>query len=148
MSKIERKKPIPLRFVLCAPTGKGQARITESIREGLLSLRKQVEDFKIPLERLEKPECSTVHSLLAHNRNTVMPYDLLVMDEGSMASLPLMAQFFDKLAKDTRVLICGDRNQLPSVEDTCSAVRAGAVPNTVTSSPICTPSMWLTSSIS
>ncbi|MBO7742005.1 MAG: AAA family ATPase, partial [Victivallales bacterium] len=39
------------------------------------------------------------------------------MDEGSMASLPLLAEFFMHMKRSARVLICGDRNQLPSVDE-------------------------------
>lgn len=108
-----------LSIVLCAPTGKGQARIVDSLREELARLEPLCTEHGVPeelLEKLRSPECGTVDSLVLKFSREKLPYDLLVMDEGSMASLTLMAKFFSLLRPSARILICGDRNQLPSVE--------------------------------
>ncbi|MBO7742004.1 MAG: AAA family ATPase [Victivallales bacterium] len=80
---LELKRNPELQFVLCAPTGKGQARISESLNAELEDLSKVVVDSgsgrtvadecKDALERLKNPECSTVHSLLGRYHQGEMP---------------------------------------------------------------------------
>jgi exodeoxyribonuclease V alpha subunit len=109
-----------LRIALAAPTGKAAARLEETLRTGL--------------ERLDCPEevktrmpvnASTIHRLLGvrgnsiyfrHDRQNPLPFDLLVIDEASMAALPLLSKLLDALPERCRVVLLGDRDQLASVE--------------------------------
>jgi exodeoxyribonuclease V alpha subunit len=109
-----------LRVALAAPTGKAAARLEETLRTGL--------------EKLECPEevktrmpvsASTIHRLLGvrgnsiyfrHDRQNPLPFDLLVIDEASMAALPLLSKLLDALPERCRVVLLGDRDQLASVE--------------------------------
>jgi exodeoxyribonuclease V alpha subunit len=109
-----------LRVALAAPTGKAATRLEETLRTGL--------------EKLDCPEetkarmpvtASTIHRLLGvrgnsiyfrHDRQNPLPLDLLVIDEASIAALPLLAKLLDALPERCRVVLLGDRDQLASVE--------------------------------
>jgi exodeoxyribonuclease V alpha subunit len=105
------------RVALAAPTGKAAARLKESILGGI-SHAEEVREL-IP------EDVFTIHRLLGylkgscsfrHNRDNPLPYDLVIVDEASMVSLPLMAKLVDALRQDTRLILLGDRDQLASVE--------------------------------
>jgi exodeoxyribonuclease V alpha subunit len=105
------------RIALAAPTGKAAARLKESILGGI-SHAEEVREL-IP------EDVFTIHRLLGylkgscsfrHNRDNPLPYDLVIVDEASMVSLPLMAKLVDALRQDTRLILLGDRDQLASVE--------------------------------
>jgi len=51
-----------------------------------------------------------------HNAANPLPHDVVVVDECSMADLPLMAKLVDALLPDARLILLGDRDQLSSVE--------------------------------
>jgi exodeoxyribonuclease V alpha subunit len=108
-----------LRIALAAPTGKAAQRMqsvlsTEFSRAGIVS------------SQIEKAQ--TIHRLLGlggrsqprYHRHAPLPYDLIVIDEGSMLDLALASLLFDAIAVGTRLIILGDANQL-------AAVDAGAV---------------------
>lgn len=68
---------------------------------------------------------STVHRLLGwrpsstrfrHDRTHRLPHDVVVVDEASMVSLPLLARVLDALRPDARLVLVGDPDQLASVE--------------------------------
>jgi exodeoxyribonuclease V alpha subunit len=91
------------RLQLAAPTGKAAARLRAS---------------------LDNPgwPCSTLHRLLqsrgegfARNRHHQLPLDLLVIDEVSMVDVPLMQALLEALPAACRLVLVGDRAQLPPV---------------------------------
>jgi len=105
------------RIALAAPTGKAAARLKESLLGGVAC------DDEV--KALIPDEVSTLHRLLGyvkgsssfrHNRHNPLPYDVVIVDEASMVSLPLMAKLFSALRHDTRLILLGDRDQLASVE--------------------------------
>ena len=109
-----------LRIALAAPTGKAAARLQEAVR---------AEVARLPDEdrgRVGTPEATTVHRLLGwrpgtstrfrHDRDHHLPHDVVVVDETSMVSLPLMARLLEALRPDARLLLVGDPDQLASVE--------------------------------
>ena len=105
------------RIALAAPTGKAAARLKESILGGV--------ECADEVRALIPEDVSTIHRLLGylkgscsfrHNRDNPLPYDLVIVDEASMVSLPLMAKLVDALRADTRLILLGDRDQLASVE--------------------------------
>jgi exodeoxyribonuclease V alpha subunit len=69
---------------------------------------------------------STIHRLLgwspgnrgrfAHHAQNFLPYDIVIIDEVSMVSLPLMARLLEALAPATKLVLVGDPQQLKSVE--------------------------------
>src|SRR5690606_8072158 len=85
----------PLRVSLAAPTGKAAARLQEAVHEAVGRLPHE------DRERLGQLPASTVHRMLGwrpgsstrfrHDRNHHLPDDVVVVDETSMVSLPLMA---------------------------------------------------------
>jgi len=106
-----------VRIALAAPTGKAAARLKESIMGGVScadEVRALIPEDVFTLHRLLgylKGSCS-----FRHNRENPLPYDIVIVDEASMVSLPLMAKLVDALRHDTRLVLLGDRDQLASVE--------------------------------
>lgn len=107
---------------LCAPTGKAANRLGEALRQGLARAVSDEADRRL-LEAL--PEPATLHRLLAwspsrevfgKNRENPLDAAWLIIDEGSMMDVTATAAVFDALREETRLLILGDADQLPSVE--------------------------------
>ena len=71
-------------------------------------------------------DASTVHRLLGrragtetrfrHDRHNQLAYEVVVVDETSMMSLPLMARLLEAVRPDARLVLIGDQEQLASVE--------------------------------
>lgn len=105
------------RIALAAPTGKAAARLKESLMGGVQAadeMRALIPEDVFTLHRLLgylKGSCS-----FRHNSENPLPYDIVIVDEASMVSLPLMAKLVDALRHDTRLILLGDRDQLASVE--------------------------------
>lgn len=108
------------RVALVAPTGKAAVRLEETIRAGL-DAHKYPDELKTRLPK----SASTIHRLLGskgssvyfrHDQHHPLPIDLLVIDEASMVSLPLLCKVFDALPTHCRVILLGDHEQLASVE--------------------------------
>jgi exodeoxyribonuclease V alpha subunit len=109
-----------LDVALAAPTGKAAERMTAAMHEEaeVASLREGVADG------LRATKATTLHRLLgAHasgkprfDRFNRLPYDLVVVDEMSMVSLPLMARLLDAVRPDATLVLVGDPFQLASVE--------------------------------
>ncbi len=129
----------PLRVVLVAPTGKAAARLQESLREALRTLT-----LPAPVRAaMERTPASTIHRLLGvtptsstrfrHDHRRPVPYDVVIVDEASMVSLPLMAKLVDAVDDPARLILLGDRDQLASVEagavfgDICGRAGSGPV---------------------
>ncbi len=112
----------PLLAALAAPTGKAAQRLTESIRRQLVD---PVNHIPPRLQALVPTEASTLHRLLgwspatrAWKRTAADPLDadVVVVDEASMADLPMMARLLTALKPGSRLVLLGDRDQLASVE--------------------------------
>lgn len=135
------------RIMLCAPTGKAQHQLSESIRSGMSDLNCS-EAVRKELERIIDPEnpehnCGTIHSLLGMNpdspngrKNEKSPLeaDILLADEVSMISLPLMSKLIRAVKPDAKIILLGDKDQLSSVEsgavlsDLCKNARFNVLP--------------------
>lgn len=109
-----------LEVALAAPTGKASARMTEAVHSEVA-----VADLTEDVARvLRESEASTLHRLLGakargkfrHDRFNPLPYDMVVVDETSMVSLPLMARLLDAVRPDATLVLVGDPFQLASVE--------------------------------
>ncbi|HOP62851.1 MAG TPA: exodeoxyribonuclease V subunit alpha [Spirochaetota bacterium] len=107
-------------IALAAPTGKASARLRESITASIGSL--PVSD---DIKNIIPHEAHTIHRLLGsrsgstefiHNRENPLRYDVIAVDECSMADLALMYRFFEAVKPGARVILLGDRDQLSSVE--------------------------------
>ena len=110
----------PLDVALAAPTGKAAARLTVALR----SESGSAPGSAATAELLLHAEASTLHRLLGgrpggsfrHDRRNPLPHDLVVVDESSMVSLPLMARLLDAVRPEATVVLVGDPYQLASVE--------------------------------
>jgi|694.fasta_scaffold76217_5 exodeoxyribonuclease V alpha subunit len=113
-----------LRVALAAPTAKAARQVTASVEASLSS-----PDFPKTHQAEIKTVTigsSTIHRLLgwlpgrrgrfAHQAQNLLPYDIVVIDEVSMVSLPLMARLLEALGPDTKLVLVGDPQQLKSVE--------------------------------
>jgi exodeoxyribonuclease V alpha subunit len=108
---------------LAAPTGKAAARLTTALHAAVDEARGEgVLDEAVAAE-LGRVEATTVHRLVGrpagsevprHARR--LPHDLVVVDETSMVSLPVLARLVHALRPDARLVLVGDPSQLASVE--------------------------------
>ena len=101
----------PDRIALAAPTGKAAARLQEAVRgrrQALLSRAPALEGFD--------PRATTVHRWLLHHVRKGLAADALILDEGSMVDLTLMAQVLRALPDGARLVLLGDASQLASVQ--------------------------------
>ncbi|HBT97456.1 MAG TPA: exodeoxyribonuclease V subunit alpha [Desulfobulbaceae bacterium] len=109
-----------LKIALAAPTGKAAMRLKESLTSSLVHP-------PLPPEIVAAMprESFTLHRLLGarvhsphfrHNAENPLPYDVVIVDEASMADLALMAKLTDALPEQARLILLGDQNQLTSVE--------------------------------
>ena len=114
----------PLRVAIAAPTAKAARQVTTSV--GLsLALPRFPQTHADLIGGVTKTS-STIHRLLgwspgnrgrfAHHAQNFLPYDIVIIDEVSMVSLPLMARLLEALAPTTKLVLVGDPQQLKSVE--------------------------------
>jgi len=113
----------PPSVALAAPTGKAAARLREGVEDALA-------DDELPAAARDAVAAmldgtgTTLHSLLGmrpgrspwHDRGNPLPHDLVVVDEASMVSLPLMVALLDAIPATGRLVLVGDPDQLASVE--------------------------------
>ena len=115
--------PLP-RIALAAPTGRAAERMAESLRAATTQLRAMAGVDAALCDAL--PEAaSTLHRLLGtipdsprfrHDADHPLPFDVIVVDEASMVDLPLMCKLVEAVPDGARLILLGDRDQLPSVE--------------------------------
>lgn len=94
-------------IALAAPTGRAAKRMVESIDVDL-----NVEAF-------------TLHKLLGiipnrdrprYHSGRYLPAEAVIIDEASMVDIHMMYRLFDALSPQTKLILVGDKDQLPSVE--------------------------------
>ncbi len=115
-----------LRIALAAPTGKAAARMGEAFHAVAAQLRQStLPDVDGLADELDGARATTVHALLGARPGTVrmrhhaghpLVEDVVIVDETSMVSLPLMARLLDAIGPEARVILVGDPGQLASVE--------------------------------
>jgi exodeoxyribonuclease V alpha subunit len=110
-----------LEIALVAPTGKAAQRLSESIIKAIAGFKGLIDEkvlAAIPTE------AKTIHRLLGvipnspnfrHDQNNLLSCDVLLIDEVSMVDLPMMTRIFRALKSDTKIILLGDADQLPSV---------------------------------
>lgn len=111
------------RPALCAPTATAAKRMTQAIKDDTPDEVANAEPDS-DLHGGAALEATTIHRLLGANRtgsfrfhrDHLLSNDLVIVDEVSMVSLPLIARLLDALAPDTSLVLVGDPNQLSSVE--------------------------------
>ena len=111
------------RIALAAPTGRAADRMAGSVRRVREALRSDGIDAAL-CDALPT-QAATLHRLLGlvpgragarFDAMSPLPVDVLVVDEASMVDLPLMCKLVEALPPDARLILLGDRDQLPSVE--------------------------------
>jgi exodeoxyribonuclease V alpha subunit len=109
-------------IALAAPTGRAAQRLADAIRLGLASLR---HEDNSPDAQLQGMRASTLHQLLEYypssnqfRRHAENPLDaeVVIVDEVSMVGMILMARLFQAVRPQTRLVLLGDKDQLPSVD--------------------------------
>ncbi|GAB3345721.1 exodeoxyribonuclease V subunit alpha [Lysobacter tyrosinilyticus] len=114
----------PPRIALAAPTGRAAERMAESLRAATAQLR-ALPDIDPALLDAMPDTASTLHRLLGtlpdsprfrHDADHPLPFEVLVIDEASMVDLPLMCRLVEAVPDGARLILLGDRDQLPSVE--------------------------------
>ena len=108
---VELRLAAPGRIALAAPTGKAAARLQEAVRGRHRELASRVP----ALEGFEA-HATTVHRWLLSRARGGLPVDALILDEGSMVDLTLMAKVLAALPGDARLVVLGDASQLASVQ--------------------------------
>jgi exodeoxyribonuclease V alpha subunit len=96
---------------LSAPTGKAASNLSQSLRKTVSSI-----------EGFPTFQAKTLHALLGlgqlkYSQDHVrLAADLLIVDESSMIDIKTMAALFSSLKPGSRLIMLGDKNQLPAVE--------------------------------
>jgi exodeoxyribonuclease V alpha subunit len=111
------------RIILCAPTGKAAARMTES---WIVQRQKLESDSQFLLITSAFPDQAiTIHRLLGvhpinrlakFNEQNLLPLDLLIIDEASMLDLPIFVKLLEACSSGAHILLIGDQQQLPAIE--------------------------------
>ena len=107
----------PLRIALAAPTGKAAARMTEAVLAEVGD-GAEVEIVGRTLHRLlgfRHPDHRSADGFI-HDATNPLPFDVVIVDEVSMVSLPLMVSLLDATPPSCRLVLVGDPYQLASVE--------------------------------
>ncbi len=106
-----------LSIALAAPTGKAASRLGEALRA------RAAEQPQL-LAAADAIATRTLHRLLGYlplddafrfGKDQLLPHDLVVVDEVSMVDPALLAQLFEALRPDARLVLVGDRDQLAAV---------------------------------
>ncbi|ADA79025.1 exodeoxyribonuclease V subunit alpha [Francisella tularensis] len=130
------------RIALLAPTGKAAQRMTESLKNTLATvipsslttestiqkndIFKQVQDeLNSVAQYLNNLEAQTIHRFLGlrpnstyvkYNQQSKAPFDVIIVDEASMLDMNIFIKLIRAVADNTKLILIGDTNQLPSVE--------------------------------
>lgn len=122
----------PGQIILAAPTGRAAQRMTEAVHSQINSIKTPCPE-DIELLNLSG---STLHRILQyktrshdfHYRDTnPLPASVVIVDEVSMVDVVMMERFLRAIDPEkTRVILLGDKDQLPSVE--AGAVFAEMIP--------------------
>ncbi len=104
---IELFKNIGMKPVLCAPTGRATKRMTEATGEEAKTLHRLLE-----LTGSKDNELDNYNTDLLF---TPIDGDIIIVDEMSMVDMFLMNYLMNGMYKDTKLVLVGDIDQLPSV---------------------------------
>lgn len=97
-----------LDIYLAAPTGRAAKRMTETTGFEAQTIHRL-------LEVSGNPEDEEQKNGFMRNRENPLEADVIIIDEMSMVDLPLMHALLSAICVGTRLILVGDRNQLPSV---------------------------------
>ena len=110
----------PEEIALAAPTGRAAQRMGEALCNQCVNARDLDEATRTQIEALNG---CTIHSLLGgfppnwkYTADNKLPLKLVVVDESSMVDIHLMKALVAALPSDCRLVLLGDKDQLPTVE--------------------------------
>lgn len=113
----------PADVALAAPTARAGRRIGESLAGQCAKAACRDPADAAVCAALSTLSGATVHRLLGgykpnwdHDADNPLPHRVVVVDECSMVDLLLMRSLLAALRKDCRLVLLGDKNQLPSVD--------------------------------
>ncbi len=114
---------LPVSVALAAPTGKAAARMGEAVQAAVTEIH-LAEGAGDVAGLVAATAPTTIHSLLGwedrthfrHDREHPLPQDMVIIDETSMVSLPLMAKLLGAVRPEASVVLVGDPFQLASIE--------------------------------
>ena len=95
-----------LKLALAAPTGRAAQRMEELTGTSAKTIHRLLE--------VEYKEGDSIQSFV-HNISNPLDYDAVIVDEMSMVDISLFAALLDALPLHCRLIMVGDRNQLPPV---------------------------------
>ena len=96
------------RVLLCAPTGKAAKRLEETTGEKAMTVHRLLE---------AKMDAETGGTSFKRNAKNPLPSGCLVLcDESSMLDVTTARALFEAMPSDGKLILVGDRNQLPSVD--------------------------------
>ena len=105
-------------IALSAPTGRAAQRMSEALLQQSLTAVNRVQCAAIG-----NLKGKTLHSLLGgrspiwkYTKNNRLPYKVIIVDEVSMADVHLMRALLTAIRDDARLILLGDKDQLPSVD--------------------------------
>ncbi len=114
------------RIFMAAPTGKAAARLGDSVQKVKALSGSMPFDCDDDVLALIPTQASTLHRLLGvirdapsrfrHHAGNPLPADMIIVDEASMISLPLMTKLVEAAPKQAHLILLGDQDQLASVE--------------------------------
>lgn len=97
-----------LDIYLAAPTGRAAKRMTEATGYEAKTIHRMLELAYVP-----EDDDSRMH--YGRNEENPLEADVIIIDEMSMVDLPLMNVLLRAIVVGTRVVLVGDKDQLPSV---------------------------------
>ena len=116
---MERGDVVGEDVALVAPTGRAGQRMGESIHD-------RCREAGMPPEiktQIEELSGATIHTTLGglppnwkYTKENRLPYKLVIVDEASMVDVHLMKALLDALSDECRLVLLGDKDQLPSVD--------------------------------
>ena len=95
-------------FLLAAPTGRAAKRMSETTGYESQTIHRL-------LEVNGNPEEEGAGSAFMRNEENPLEADVVIIDEMSMVDLPLLHALLKAVSVGTRLILVGDKNQLPSV---------------------------------
>lgn len=105
---------------LVAPTGRAGQRMGESIHDQCAAAVEMPPEIK---RQIEEMSGATIHTTLGglppnwkYTKENQLPYKLVIVDESSMVDVHLMKALLDALPDECRLVLLGDKDQLPSVD--------------------------------
>lgn len=101
---LQNIKHVNFKIKLLAPTGKAASRMTQMVSEsGLVA------------ETMHSALGLSSESDLKTDERKYITEDWVIIDEASMIEEKLFSYFLEHIAPETKIILCGDSNQLPSV---------------------------------